>query len=282
MPAVSDKQSGCRAPGAGGRLSLIALLAGALCLLAAGCEQDEIPYTEVKRIDDRLTQVELAAFLSIVKSLPEKALSTLSATYTPRPEWSPNRTLPVNELVIEEKKQLALHNSVKWLAQRIPQSRAFNRALRREQMTIDQFVGLALVIGTTLRHDELSEDQDIDSLLKHGKRIVAAMERETRVLSSLTEDNAARIVVQAGWIPLVDRLERLKQVQPENLALIRGNRDALKSLFPEDMLKNPLAGLSKVVEHEEMPFEELPESGSDNHLQWSRDQAFTGEAAVSH
>lgn len=281
MPGFLDRHSLSSSAGACRHRSLIGVLAGVLCLLAASCDQEEAQYTEVKRIDDRLTQVELDSFLSVVKSMPENALSALTAIHSPWPEWSPNRTLPINELVVEEKKQLALHCSVKWLSQRIPQSRAFKRALRREQMTIDQFVGLAFVIGVTLSHDELPEDQDIDKLRTHGKRVIAALERETRVLSSLPEDNAARIIVQAGWIPLVDRLERLKQVLPENLVLVRANRDALKSLFPEDFLKNPLRGLAKVLEDEEIPFEELPESGSDNHLQWSREQAIAGEAPVS-
>lgn len=279
MPGFLDRHGVSGSAGACRHRSLIGALAGVLCLFAASCDQEEAHYTEVKRIDDRLTQAELDSFLSVAKSMPENALSALTAIHAPWPEWSPNRTLPINELVVEEKKQLALHCSVKWLSQRISQSRAFKRALRREQMTIDQFVGLAFVIGVTLCHDELPEDQDIDKLRTHGKRVIAALERETRVLSSLPEDNAARIIVQAGWIPLVDRLERLKQVLPENLVLVRANRDALKSLFPEDFLKNPLRGLAKVLEDEEIPFEELPESGSDNHLQWSREQAIAGEVA---
>ena len=72
-------------------------------------------------------------------------------------------------------------------------------------------------------------------------------------------------------------MQQLRQVPRENRELVRQHRDRLKAVFPEEFRINPLKRFAKVLEDQGTPFEELPESGSDDHLTWSRDQAIVGE-----
>lgn len=246
----------------------------ALILALSGCAEEEIQYTEFKRVEDRVTPREVVSFLAIIDSLPEKTLPEIPPIFLPTPDW--RRTYPIQELVQEEKKKLEEHASVEWVTQHMAQSRALKRALRRERMTMNQFVGLALALGMALSRDNVPDDVDLDILMARGKRVVSSLEKMRTVYSSLTEDEAAQITLQAGWITLVDRVYRLKLVPDENRDLAKKHREALKAVLPEDFTQNPLTGLAKLLEDDDIPFEEQPESGSDSHLAWSRDQAIVG------
>ncbi len=122
------------------RLLSAAVLLGATFL--SGCNEPEEVQAVPKRADDRITPAELESFLSIVNSLPEPKRPQIPSVMPAAPQWSRNRTLPVNELVREEEKFRIERESIDWLAARCPQSRFLKRALRRETMTIEQFIGL--------------------------------------------------------------------------------------------------------------------------------------------
>ncbi len=247
-----------------------------LCLATIGCHEEAISYREVKRVDERVTAAELKSFFAVVDSLPEKALPPLPSIDSPAPQWSITRTLPVGELVREEQKAIIEHTSVEWLARHCNHVRALKRALRRERMTLEQFFGLVLTMGTALSVDEVDSQRDLDVILARGKRIVAGLVKDQRVFSALTEDGAYHVLEQASWIPLIDRVQRLKQVPPENLALARRHHDRLKAIFPKEFTTDPLAGFAKILENRGAPFVELPSSGSDERIEWSREQAIVG------
>jgi hypothetical protein len=80
----------------------------------------------------KFSSAELASFLSIVRSLPKRKSPPIPSIVPAVTQWSRNRTLPVNELVREEKKSRVERESIDWLAAHCPQSRFVIRALRRE------------------------------------------------------------------------------------------------------------------------------------------------------
>lgn len=248
------------------------------CLSFAGCS-DEIPFREVKRIDEKITPAELKSFLSIVDSLPDKKLPPFPSILPPAPQWAATRTLPVAELIHDEQKALLERSSIDWVSRHFTASKLLKRALRRERMTLDQFLGLTIVLGTTLSRGELSDDQDLDAILTRGRRIIAMLKKDQRIFSTLSEDGAYYTMEQAGWVTLVDRAQRLKLVSPENLALVGKHHERLRSLFPSEFLTNPLTGFSKILEDQGTPFEELATTGTDDHITWSREHALVGSEA---
>ncbi len=70
--------------------------------------------------------------------------------FAPPPEWNQARTLPVNELVNEESNLIEERLSSEFLARQLQRNQPLQRALRSEQMTPTQFVGLSLAIGVGL------------------------------------------------------------------------------------------------------------------------------------
>lgn len=249
----------------------------AACLFAAGCAEEEIPYTEVKKIDEPLSEREITSFLSIVDSLPDKKLPALPTIVPPLPQWSTSSTRLVSKMVQEEQKSLKEYSSETRLIKPLGQSRAFKQGLRRERMTPEQFAGLVLAIGIALMREEVPAERDLEQLIARGNRSLGQLEKDMRVYSSLKEDVAYQVLEQATWIPLLEQLQRLNQVPAENRALIKRRRTELNAIFPEEFRRNPLAGYDKVLEDQGTPFEELRESGSDDRIVWQRDQAIIGK-----
>jgi len=200
----------------------------------------------------------------------------------PAPQWSRNRSLPVIELVKEDEKARIEHSSIDWLAAHCPQSRFLKRALRRERMTIEQFVGLYLALGLSLSRDHVPTDCDLEQIVIRGKQAVADLKKDHQILSSLSEDQACSLQEESGWLAIVDRAARLKVVHPANLALVRQNRERLAGVMPAEFLLNPLQEFTTVLEDRGVPFQEPAGGDSDDHIEWSRDQAIVGSDDDSH
>lgn len=247
------------------------------CLFAAGCAEEEIPYTEVKRIDEPISEREITSFLSIVEGLPDKKLPALPTIMPPLPQWSSSSTRLVSKMVQEEQKSLKEYSTEARLIKPLGDSRAFKQSLRRERMTPDQFAGLVLTLGIALLREEVPQECDLEQLIARGNRALGQLEKDMRVYSTLKEDVAYQVLEQAAWIPLLDQLQRLNQVPAENRALVKLRRKELNAIFPEEFRRNPLAGYDKVLEDQGTPFEELSESGTDDRIVWSREEAIVGK-----
>jgi len=256
---------------------LFTLAAACLFATAAGCGGDEILSKEVKRLDEPVTSAELSSFFAIIEDMPDKKLPPLPPLMPPPPQWSAARTRPVSELVHEDQKTAKDYASVPKLVKALAQSRTLKASLRRERMTPEQFAGLILTIGTALSRDEVPEDIDLDTVLTRGRRVIAELEKDASIYSSLKEDRAYYILEQAAWVPLYELGQRLRLVPTENRDLIRRHREQVVAVFPEEFRKNPLTGFAKLLEDQGTPFEELPESGSDDHIAWPREQAIVGK-----
>jgi hypothetical protein len=251
-------------------------LAAIALLLLCGCAGETIDYIETKRIDEKVTEPELRTFLAIVESLADKKLPKLPPVFAAPPEWHHARTLPVNELVNEERTMLDDRWSVEALARALDRNRPLQRALRREQLTPEQFVGLTLAIGAALSKTTLRDDQKLDDILAKGQIVLQSLSQETESFSSLSRERRHYFLQQAAWVTRVDRAKRLTLVPPENSALVEKHRAALEAIFPGEFKLNPLDAIADLLEERGMPFEELPVSGTDDQIEWNPDEAIVG------
>lgn len=262
------------------RPAFLAILIG-LFSFALGCEEPELVQPEPKRADDLLTQKEVEAFLSVVDGLPGQKLPALPAVMLPPPQWNRNRTLPISDLVKEEEKTLRDHQSIDWFISHVPQSRFLKRALRKERLTMEQFVGLYLALGISMSRDHLPADRDLAQVLVRGKRAIAALKKEEKkTLVDLPEEQAYYVQEQSGWLAVVDRASRLNPVHPQNVVLVRQNADRLRAVLPEEFTRNPLLEFATILDDRGVPFQEPPGHESDDRIVWSRERALVGTEAA--
>jgi hypothetical protein len=242
-----------------------------LVAAVAGCGKPEIEFREVKRVHDKVTEAELQRFLRIVDSLPDKKLPDFPPVYRPLPNWSPERTLPVHELAKEEQELLDEAWDVDALARLLKSNRNVDRAVRREQLTLEQFVGLTLAIGAARSRSLVRKDQDLDAVIKHGTAIAAQLAKDNRKFANLTREARYSVLRHAGSITRVHRATLLKEVPPENIALVKSQAAQLDKVLPEYFRVNPLDNIADLLEEQGMPFEELPASGRDDEITWGPD-----------
>ena len=242
----------------------------------AGCADEPLESSDVKTFDQKITEDELRSYLAVLDSFPDKKLPTLPPLFQPLPNWNAARSLPVSELTQVERKTIDEHMSVEWFTKHMPPSKAFQRALRKERMTAQQFVGLTVALGLAMSRNELPSNEDVDKILARGTQIIASLEKDKRVFNLLSQDTVYYILEQAAWISLVDRLKRMKKIPPENCELARQYREQLEHAFPENLRLNPLQGLGKLLEDESLPFTDPGGNNLDDHIAWSRETAIVG------
>lgn len=251
-------------------------LCAALPFLLTGCGADRLEYTEVKRISEKVTETELQQFLRIIDSLPEKKLPQIPQVLAPLPSWNPSRTLPVKELVKEEQELLNQRWSVDAIAEHLKKNRTLQRAVRREKLTLKQFLGIALTLGIALSRNTLRENQNLEKIIARGDRDVRQLQQDDRSFFKLRRAGKFSILRRAGWITRMDRVRRLREVPPENLALVQRHLGKLKTVFPSYFLENPLDAVVDRLEKRGIPFEEQKSSGFDADITWDRDNAKIG------
>jgi hypothetical protein len=255
-----------------------------LLLLAAsliGCGRPGLEFREVKRVHDKVTEAELKRFLRIVDSLPDKKLPDFPPVYRPLPNWAPARTLPVNELAKEERELLDEAWDVDALARSLKTNRHLEQAVRNEQLTMQQFAGLMLSIGAARSRCFLRKDQDLDAVVKRGREAAVQLEKDNRKYANLGREARFTVLRRAGWITRVHRATLLKEVPPENVALVKAHAAQLDAVLPEYFRVNPLDAIADLLEERGMPFEEPPGSVRDDELTWGPDDnPLVGTAAV--
>ena len=251
----------------------------AACL--AGCGRAELDFREIKRVHDKVTDDELQRFLRIVDSLPEKKLPDFPPVYRPLPNWAPARTLPVNELAKEERELLDEGWDVEALARSLKTDRYLEQAVRNEQLTLKQFAGLLLSLGAARSHSILRKDQDLDAVIKRGRDAALRLEKDNRKFANLGREVRFTVLRRAGWITRVHRATLLKEVPPENVALVKSHAEQLDAILPEYFRTNPLDDIADLLEERGMPFEEPPGSVRDDELTWGPDDnPLVGKAAA--
>jgi hypothetical protein len=262
-----------------------------LALPPLGCMSEDLEFTEVKRLDEKVTEEELATLLRILDSLPEKKLPDMPPVFAPPPVWNQARTLPVHELITEERALIDEHWSVEWLARSLqrnrPLLRPLLRALRREEMTPEQFVGLTLTVGVAMSRSTLRDQQDLQEISKRSardqqeisKRGKTAINRlrgtlGPRPFSSLSREASHFVLHQAVWLTRIDRANQMALVPPETIMMVREHWDDLAGRFPEQFTTNPLDAVVDLLEERGMPFEELGDS--DEQIEWDPEMVIVG------
>ena len=240
---------------------ILLLLAAALL---AGCEGAHVASPPVKHIGDKVTDEDLQAFLRVVDALPDKKLTGWPEIFVAPPEWSESRTLPVAELVLEEQSKLDEHWSVAWVMGHLPEDVMRRRALRRERLSEERFVGIALAVGAAMSRSVVHPRTDLETVALEGMQRITPLRRDGRAFATLGPEERHHVLMLAASLTRADRARRLHEVPPENVALVRANWDQLAAIFPAEFTKDPVATISDRLAEEGIPFEELPEGGNDS------------------
>lgn len=278
-PSTSQAFFAFRRRGSGRAVCAGMLLAFGVLLLA-GCGGGELDYTEVKHINERIMAGELRSWLRVVDALPEKKLPAMPSVFVPPPDWAATRTLTVRSLVEEALERQEAVWSVERIADRTASSRAFERALRRERMTPQQFAGLTLAIGLAVSRQTIREDQDLAAYVRRGEAVLADLRVDDRTFSGLEPDARYYVLRRAAWVARLDRAEHLLLVPPENVELIRRNHERLAPLLPAEFTRNPLDAIADRSEEEGVPFDVLPGEPTDDRIEWTRKDAIVGTDAL--
>lgn len=247
-----------------------------VAICAAGCGEIELKDRTVKRIDETISAGDVRAFVEIVRNMPGKKLPNLPPLFLPPPEWNPERTLPVSDLVDSELLALQERWDYEPLVDLLPDSRQFDRWLLRKRMTREQFAGMTLVIAAALSRSTVRPDQDLRQFIARGEATRNELRKLNVPFNSLAPAMMHDVLHQAAWLTRYDRAERLVSVPPENVNAVLKYHDQLVPLFPASVTENPFDAIADRLEEEGVPFEELPGSNSLDVLTWERATAIVG------
>lgn len=253
-----------------------------LLFLLPGCNKQEATFTEIKRIDEKLTRDELVKYFKIVNAFPDKKLPELPSLYAPLPQWKSSRTLSVEGLVQEERELIQQRWKESRLAARMQLNQPIMRVLNRFKMTPEQFVGLTHTLAMAYNYTKLSEKQDLKRVKGKGVSILKDLENDDRTFSTLSNDVQHELTTKAGWITRIDRAERLSRVPQKNIKIAMAMNETLENLFPKDFGQNALDTVVDRLDEFGIPFEETPSSGTDSDITWTRsfDDARIGNAIM--
>jgi hypothetical protein len=239
-----------------------------LLIVVSGCVDESPPFTEVKRPDERITQVEWAAFRRVCNALPHLPVPSPEPVFPETPDWPGSRTLPICDLVGEEQRDLELHWSVARWARLLKGDHRLERHLRREQMTLHQFCGMLITLGTAVARTQLSEDFPLTQQLAKAEAIRAALRKDNRVFSSLPSEQQFDVLRDAAWVTRADLMERLLFPPEENLRLVRQHDEWLRKLLPAEFFTDRKNTLIDQMSAEGVPFFESPDVGEDWNIVW--------------
>lgn len=257
------------------RTQLFGVLTG-LLLILSGCGEDPAIVGEARKLDEVIASSEWDAFVQVVDLLPEPRLKELPDHRPPLPQWQSERTLPVEELAAEERKSLLAAWEPAKLARELSRNRVIVKKLQQAQMSVDQFVGMALSVGAAMQRAQLPEQFAFDDLIRRGDEVIHDLTQDHRLFASLSLEDRHRVLDEAVWLHRVDRARRLQTIPTENVALVKQHGEWLKKTMPAAFLAHPFDKVADLLEEQGLPFVELPESGNDAAIEWSPADAIVG------
>jgi hypothetical protein len=238
-------------------------------LLLAGCEHERPGFTEVRRIHEPITPEEFAAVVRIVNQLPEQRVPAFPKVFLPPPLWE-NRSSTVRDLYEEELRR----REECWDAARLglvfERQAELVRELKKENLTPEQFAGLVLALGAALCRNEVPEGVDLTTIAQRSGPVLEELAGDYTPFSTLSREVQFAVLQKAMWLPRKIRAEKLRQSPAENLELVKAHRDWLANALPNEFLTIPVDEIRDLLEERGMPFEELPESGSDENIPWQQ------------
>ncbi len=242
------------------------ILGLAMCLTIAGCEPETLGFTEVKRIHEVVTPAEWATFVRIVEQLPDRRVPPFPSVFSPAPQWDAGRTALVRELYAEELANREIGWKTGPLGELFERHRVLTRELRKEKLTAEQFAGLVLTLGAALCRNEVPEGIDLANLSERARPFISELAVDDQPFNRLNPETSYAVLRKAMWVARKVRTDKLKQVPPENQDLARKHYDWLVHALPAEFLYNPVDEIHDLLEEQGLPFEELPDSGSDEDL----------------
>lgn len=249
--------------------------AWALVLAAVGgCEEPEVGYTEVKRIDEVLTERDFADLVGVLAKVDEQDRLRLSSPFVPPPSWPEDRTLPVQELLEEERVAAERAWEPDEAAAALPETQVWEKALQSRGLTREQFASLVLTAAAALGRLGTDPGLDLEALAARGHKEIAPLAAEERTFESLAPEERHSTLLQAAWLTTADRAARLALAPDENVLLVEQRQKQLRALLPEAFFRNPFEGLYPRSADYGIPFDEGALSDAD--LSWSPEQAIIG------
>lgn len=242
----------------------------AVCLALSGCEPESLGFTEIKRLHEVVSPGEWASFVRIVDRMPDRRVPAFPAVFPPPPHWDHRRSARICDLYAEELGNRDAGWNTGEIMQIFERHRLLVRELRKEKMTPEQFAGLVLTLGAATCRNEVPDGVDLAALSDRARPFLDSLAQDVSPFSSLNRESQHVVLQKAMWIARKVRADKLKQVPAENLALVEKHRDWLHQALPSEFLDNPPDEIRDLLEERGMPFEELPESGSDDDLHWQQ------------
>ncbi|HEX6986627.1 MAG TPA: hypothetical protein VF170_14695 [Planctomycetaceae bacterium] len=251
-----------------------ACLLVALAAALGGCEEPTIEFTETKGIDERLTSQDVAAVIAVLEAVGERDRSRLPMPFPPPPGWTEQRSLPVRELIAEERLALDAAWSPDGAAVRLPRGMPWDPAVSARRLTREQFCALVISVAASLARSAADPDLDLEELARRGTREIEPLARDERPFASLPPEERHATRRRAAWVTIAGRAANLARVPEENLLLVAEHRERLAKVLPAEFFADPFAGLYPRPEDHGVPFEEG--DLSDAALTWSAENALIG------
>ena len=241
-----------------------------------GCRDAPLEYTEVRRINESIDELELLKYLEIIKSLPDERPPEFPQVYTPPAEWSHTRQLPVKDLVDDELKQIHERWDVDYLAKKLNKNKVLIRQLKAFRVTPQQFAGYTLALGAAYGRAMLRDNQELRVVIEDGNREIDRLMRVETPFANLPDDEKYTKLKQAAWLTRQNRAEQLSQVPLDNVKLVRRYIEELKKSLPQQFLMNPLDDVADLLLEKGLPFEVIDSSSLEDDITWDPDNALFG------
>ncbi len=255
--------------------SVYGLLVG-LVLALAGCGKPQPINSKTFSPEDQLSSADVKLFLDIVKQLPPGALRDVPAPYQPPPKWDAERTLPVNELAGNELHQLNARWKYEPFLTALPESKEFDRILKRRHISAERFASLAFAIGAALSKSSISPEFNTEAHHKKAAVILNDIKQDARPFHTLSPDMAHEVQRKAAWIGEFQRCERLSAIPQLNARAVQGSRKTLAETFHPSFSQSPFNSQLDRNLDVAMPFEDLPGNEGLELIEWSPNNAIIG------
>ncbi|QDT64389.1 hypothetical protein [Calycomorphotria hydatis] len=246
------------------------------CVLVVGCGSSELEYTELKRLDERLTKSDMGVLLVLFKSMSEEDLTKLPVVLAQKPSWAPERTLPVREMMDEELDRIQQDSSVERVSATLPDSRTVRHLLQHQKMTREQLAALYVSVGYAISKSKWTRRWTLENLVRRGEQEMRNLRSDSRPFNSLPADARHHILEKAAWVAVADRAERLLDVPDENVDFVEAYFEKLQQYYPAGYFQDPLATVMPRLEVYGVPFAETDPSRKDEDILWYQSHAIMG------
>ncbi len=238
----------------------------------SGCEERQMTYFEVKRIDEPLTINDLSLIVNILETLPPDQLKLLPPIFAKIPTWEPNRTLSISSLTREELERMNTLWSYEHLSRRFEKNRHLHKLLFHYGLNLEQLLGLVRSVGVAIASTYVEPEYDYKLNIKRAQDRIYKLEADDRPFANLSPDKQFEVEHMARYLSRRDRCEQLAMVPDSNKALVTEYFKDLREVLPVDYFQDPLAPVTDWQEEYGVPFQELNDRvPSDASIMWRKE-----------